>query len=77
MSTCSIELTTFLKERACKDTKEFSEHANKYLEANGKQLKDMSKSLKKKMISSEGKLYGTAFKGSGHEARNCYWKKPW
>ena len=75
VSTCSIELATFLKERACKDTTELSEHANKYLEVHGKQLKDVCKSLRKTTTLSDGKLYSTECKDSGHEARNCYWKK--
>ena len=74
VSTCTIELATFLKERACKDTKELSQHANKYLEAHENQLKDVCKSLRKKTTSSEGKIYCITCKKSGHEAKDCYWR---
>ena len=78
MSTCNIELATLPKERACKDTKGLDEHANKYLKEHGKQFKDVCKSPKKKTTSSEGKIYCTTCKKSGHEGKivigRCYMK---
>ena len=75
VSTCNIELATFLKESTCKDTEELGEHANKYLEAHEKQLKDVCKSPKKKTTSSKGKIYCTTCRKSGYEAKGCYWKR--
>ena len=43
ISTCSNDLATFLKERTWESLKDLGEIANKYLEAHGKQMKDVSK----------------------------------
>ena len=44
---CSLELSTFLKERSCKDYKEVLAASEQYLIAHGKQLKDCQKKKKK------------------------------
>ena len=44
---CSLELSTFLKERSCKEYKEVLAASEQYLMAHGKQLKDCQKKKKK------------------------------
>ena len=77
ISTCSNDLATFLKERMWESLKDLGETANKYLEAHGKQMKDVSKktNLSKNQNSSSGKLTCSYCHRMGHTGKECRTKK--
>ena len=73
ISTCSNDLATFLKERTWESLKDLGETGNKYLEAHGKQIKDVSKktNLLKSQNSSSGKLTCSYCHRMGHTVKEC------
>ena len=77
ISTCINDFTTFLKERTCGSLKDLGETANKYLEAHGKQMKDVSKktNMSKIQNSSSGKLTCSYCHRMGHTVKECRAKK--
>ena len=77
ISTCSNDLATFLKERTWESLKDLGETANKYLEAHGKQMKDVSKktNLSKSQNSPSGKLTCSYCHRMGHTVKECRTKK--
>ena len=77
ISTCSNDLATFLKERTWESLKDLGETANKYLEAHGKQMKDVSKktNVLKNQNASSGKLTCSYCHRMGHTVKECRTKK--
>ena len=73
ISTCSNDLATFLIERTWESLKDLGEIANKYLEAHGKQMKDVSKKTNpsKSQNSSSGKLECSYCHRMGHTVKEC------
>ena len=77
ISTCSNDLATFLKERTCESLKDLGKTANKYLEAHGNQMKDVSKktNMSKIQNSSSGKLTCSYCHRMGHTVKEYRAKK--
>ena len=77
ISTCSNDLATFLKERTWESLKDLGETANKYLEAHGKQMKDVSKktNVLKNQNSSSGKLTCSYCHRMEHTVKECRTKE--
>ena len=77
ISMCSNDLATFLKDPTWESLKDLGETANKYLEAHGKQMKDISKKTNpsKSQNLSSGKLTCSYCHRMGHTVKECRTKK--
>ena len=73
LATCSLELTTFLKERPCTSLKELGVSADRYLEAHNKQLKYMNRKANVPQVQTLTQTKVTCFycHRIGHGLREC------